>query len=244
MPREGWTPGGCSRREGEREADRECWDDESLSLSTWLATCHLQVIISVAGLPTPFILNIVFTVQNMDQNSSLFGVGGNTLIVPWLAGGCEPDCEVDGEGCVGPPGERRHRHQAVRLRGQQLVVVSPVDTLGPRHTLDDAGQVEETFLSHEDLLVALDRSEGLWDRNDVVRCLVVAGCVWLVYLSHSVGSSSGREGWCWPGTGTAPRQPPPPRRWTVPTRHCPASRVQKFVSPENKIFYYIFWGEK
>ena len=55
----------------------------------------------VAGL-----YSIVFTVQNMDKNSSLLGVGGNTLIVAcntnpvrycwWdLGPDCSPDCRVE-----------------------------------------------------------------------------------------------------------------------------------------------------
>ena len=49
------------------------------------------------------------------------------MILTRLLGGGEPDREADGEGSVGPPAERGHRHQA--RAGQQLVLVTPVHAL-------------------------------------------------------------------------------------------------------------------
>ena len=49
------------------------------------------------------------------------------MILTRLLGGGEPDREADGEGGVGPPAERGHRHQA--RAGQQLVLVTPVHAL-------------------------------------------------------------------------------------------------------------------
>ena len=59
--------------------------------------------------------------------------------------------------------------------------MSPVDALGGIHTVDDAGQVEETFLGHEDLLVPLDCGEGLCDKEKSVRkCLELSPVSWLL----------------------------------------------------------------
>ena len=49
------------------------------------------------------------------------------MILTRLLGGGEPDREADGEGGVGPPAQRGHRHQA--RAGQQLVLVTPVHAL-------------------------------------------------------------------------------------------------------------------
>ena len=49
------------------------------------------------------------------------------VILTRLLGGGEPDREADGEGGVGPPAQRGHRHQA--RAGQQLVLVTPVHAL-------------------------------------------------------------------------------------------------------------------
>ena len=60
--------------------------------------------------------------------------------------------------------------------------MSPVHSLGCLHALNDAGEVEETFLSHEHLLVALDCCEGLCDRESNVKTYGVVWCdvLWLL----------------------------------------------------------------
>ena len=105
------------------------------------------------------------------------------MILTRLLGGGEPDREADGEGGVGPPAQRGHRHQA--RAGQQLVLVTPVHALYStvqystvhtlrKHslrkdivnvylrsldTLNNAGEVQKTFLPHEELLIPLNLCE-------------------------------------------------------------------------------------
>ena len=105
------------------------------------------------------------------------------MILTRLLGGGEPDREADGEGGVGPPAQRGHRHQA--RAGQQLVLVTPVHALHStvqystvhtlrKHslrkdivnvylrsldTLNNAGEVQKTFLPHEELLIPLNLRE-------------------------------------------------------------------------------------
>ena len=101
------------------------------------------------------------------------------MILTRLLGGGEPDREADGEGGVGPPAQRGHRHQA--RAGQQLVLVTPVHALHSTvqyitvqystlaeivnvylrslDTLNNAGEVQKTFLPHEELLIPLNLRE-------------------------------------------------------------------------------------
>ena len=69
------------------------------------------------------------------------------MILTRLLGGGEPDREADGEGGVGPPAERGHRHQA--RAGQQLVLVTPVHALHrPVHsTVQYSTHSEQTLTS-------------------------------------------------------------------------------------------------
>ena len=71
----------------------------------------------------------IVTVKDVDQGRGLGSVGGDTLVVTGLVAGDQPDGERDGEGGVGPPGEGRDGDQAVLCGGEELIVVSPENSL-------------------------------------------------------------------------------------------------------------------
>ena len=107
-------------------------------------------------------------------------------------------------------------------------MLSVMADLGNLRALNDAGQVEETFLGHENLLISFDFGERFWKEIQIIGCYLL--CCY--YLWQWAWSSSGREGWCWLDTRTALSPPAPLRILTTPTPRCLVSHERKFENPK------------
>ena len=102
--------------------------------------------------------------------------------------------------------------------------------------MNDAGQVEETFLSHEDLLVTLDCGEGLCDRESNVKkwCCVMW---WLLVTCHSELGHHLRER---VGVDLTLVQPPVPCRHPG-YRELPLNIVRRHVHRNSRVLKTRYW---